>query len=334
MVIGGVNSGNLIPNWDSSLGVIDGIGGTCVLDTLGQAYAGYQGARYVRSTSLSTDIDFNGFSITPITTSIACLSGDIFNLNYWITNPATIYASYRGQILLIFYDADGNSLGYGIYSTGLRTALTIGHPLAGYPAGVWQNTLAQIMAPTNSAYVVANLYGAVNGWVYWFGPMSMTLASATATTSVAGTVKVGSGLTASSDGTVSALVTSIGAGLSITTSGVLAVTGASGTPGNVAWGYVTGSIASQTDLSTALAAKAALSGAAFTGTVTANSFVGSGAGLTNIPASSITGISAYFQNYNIDGGSAFDIGTGQGLDGGMANTIYGGTAILNCGGIS
>jgi len=334
-VIGGVSSGNLIPNWDSSLGVVDGIGGACVFDTLGQASSGYLGARYVRSTSLSTTTDNNGFSITPITTNIACLAGDIFNLNYWITNPAVIPSSYIGQIQLIFYDSSGNSLGNGIASTGLRTSYSIYKPIGGWPAGVWQNNLAQIMAPANTAYVVANIYGGFSGVsVYWFGPMAMTLASAPATTSVAGAVKVGAGLTASSDGTISAVVTSIGAGLSITSAGVLAVTGASGTPANTSWGYLTGSITSQTDLQGALSAMAPLAGAKFTGPVTAPSFAGNGAGLTGIPLSAVTGMADYFQKYNIDGGGAFDIGIGQGLDGGRANTIYGGTAKLNCGGVN
>lgn len=75
--------------------------------------------------------------------------------------------------------------------------------------------------------------------------------------------------------------------------------------GSVAWGELTGTLASQTDLNTALAAKANLSGATFTGSISATNLSGTNTGdQTTITGNA--GTATALQNARTIGGVSFD----------------------------
>jgi hypothetical protein len=296
-----LNGSNLIPNCDNSCGPVPGVAGNCIYDTTGQPFKGYLGTRYVRSTALAVG------DTAAITNKIPCLAGDFFNCKWYsCILQSGITGEWGGNLILTFYDINGNSLGpglpAGIVSEGRFQSLT------GWTPGQWGMDMKQVEAPAKTAYLIASLPNYANA-TYWFDYMILQAVATPASAASLGPVKAGAGILIGPDGTISS----------------------SGPVGAAAWGAITGAMESQSDLATALAALAPLAGGAFTGPISAPKFSGSGAGLTGIPASAIIG-GLTLRNYDIDGGGAFDIASGPAIDGGHASSVYGGVPPLDCGG--
>lgn len=94
----GLSSGsNLIPNWDSELGVVAGVGGNLVTNV--GAGNGYLGSTYVRAMAPS------GTS-KPLTGNIPVFPGDTFQLSAFCNSVTTLDGT--GEITASFYDINGN----------------------------------------------------------------------------------------------------------------------------------------------------------------------------------------------------------------------------------
>lgn len=194
--------GNLVPNGDSSLGPVTGIGGAAVLDTTNSGFSGYQGSRYVRAMSAVT---------TPITNEIPANYGDVFDLNFVAMIPLASGTSPVGSlenIYALFYD--GNNVQLSLPTIVMTTQPSpvgmitwpgqIGLPTINN--GTWYAIGEQFSAPVGSVYLKLSILGFGPGT--WFDNINLqkTSTAQTATPTALGKVKVGAGLVAALDGTL------------------------------------------------------------------------------------------------------------------------------------
>ncbi len=227
--------------------------------------------------------------------------------SYW--NPAWMTALAWSKIT----STPTSLSGYGILDPVVLTTGSYANP-------AWLGTLAwsKIITPptTLSGYGVTDPVVLTSGsysnpsWVTALAGSKLTgaytAAGATmATARILGRTTAGSG---------AAEEISIGTGLSLS-AGVLSSTSS----GGGTWGSITGTLSSQTDLNSALGAKAALAGATFTGAISATNLSGTNTGDQTLPTRSSLGIatsdSPVFAGLTINGpiGSTGTVSSTSGL---------------------
>jgi len=327
--LGTGNFGNMVPNPNSALGPIPGIGGLGVVDTNGRSFTGYNGCRYARSTLLIPA----GYQ--PCTGQIACQFGQVISVDWQAMCYVNAVENWPARLQLAFYSASGTYLGSGnnINPGHLSSYLMGGYPISGWTPGQWLDWNFQMAAPAGTAYVVGLIYG-YSGNEYWYGNLSV-IPSATnigvAAPTVAGLVRVGTGLAVDESGLLS-------------TTGTPGVQGPPGPAGaTIAVGTTNtgapGTAASVTNVGTTSAAilnfviptgpVGATGAQGTTGATGAKGDTGATGATGNTGAQGVPGNP---WPYNIDGGDAFSVPWAYSLDGGRAASVYGGIQPLNCGG--
>lgn len=211
----GVGS-NLIPNFDSELGPIAGIGGNLVYDTsLVDGFShGYLGSRYVRALNQSAANIVSGTLAAgyPFDTPIPCQPGDVFYVSA-VVRAANV--STTARLAAVFYDSGGNVL--PVYTA--QNYLTF-PTITGLSAGTWYaamvrvtgnniiqtsgqyNATAYFCAPANAASMVL-VSTATDSIEAWFDNIQLYKGAPLASSSTPGVVKVAANLQVDTSGNLS-----------------------------------------------------------------------------------------------------------------------------------
>lgn len=188
--------GGLIPNGDSEQGPIAGVGGHGVLDT---GSGGYLESRYVRSTAhVTAGVD------DALSEQVPCVAGDVLGWGWWSAIQTAGYSSpYPRCVVCEFFDVSGVSLGYGTPANKYSALHTPMIPIGGWTVGYYRVDGYQVIAPANAAYAVFKLLASADP-EFWVDNITATLTTTIATKSTLGSVRVGSGLSITDDGILSA----------------------------------------------------------------------------------------------------------------------------------